>query len=123
MDAKLAMALLCSAALIGLSGCSTPELVVEPAATITRLPQPAEPVPRYELRDGRWVPVPELQSGRTCQLGTSCLAMDPRPFEPCLLSTKHCSDKIEPILVGPPPELIIPAPQVEVGNGDSSHEN
>jgi hypothetical protein len=48
---------------------------------------------------------------QVCKLGTSCLAMDPRPFEPCLLSTKHCSDKAaEPLLVAPAPS-IIPAPQ------------
>jgi hypothetical protein len=35
-----------------------------------------------------------------CQLGTSCMTLDPRPFEPCLLTTKHCSDKVvEPLLV------------------------
>jgi hypothetical protein len=39
--------------------------------------------------------------------------MDPRPFEPCLLSTKHCSDKAaEPMLAGRP-QLIIPVPQIE----------
>jgi hypothetical protein len=37
--------------------------------------------------------------------------MDPRPFEPCLLSTKHCTDKaVEPLLVAPTPS-IIPTPQ------------
>lgn len=40
---------------------------------------------------------------RFCKLGTSCLAMDPRPFEPCLLSTPECRDKMpEPIPVVEP---------------------
>jgi hypothetical protein len=35
-----------------------------------------------------------------CQLGTSCLTLDERPFELCLLDTKHCRDKVvEPLLV------------------------
>jgi len=35
-----------------------------------------------------------------CQLGTSCLTLDERPFEICLLDTKHCRDKVvEPLLV------------------------
>ena len=35
-----------------------------------------------------------------CQLGTSCLTLDQRPFEICLLDTKHCRDKVvEPLLV------------------------
>lgn len=56
---------------------------------------------------------PKQLSPGFCQLGTSCMAMDARPFEPCLLSTKHCSDKAaEPMLVAPPPSLV-PMPQVE----------
>jgi len=31
-----------------------------------------------------------------CQLGTSCLALDPRPFEPCLVGSNKCADKLEP---------------------------
>jgi len=34
--------------------------------------------------------------------------MDPRPFEPCLLSTRECTEKAtEPLLVGQP-ELVEP---------------
>ena len=29
-----------------------------------------------------------------CSLGSSCLTMDPRPFEACLLGTNRCSDKL-----------------------------
>jgi hypothetical protein len=48
--------------------------------------------------------LPEVLKGKPCQLGTSCLAMDPRPFEICLLGTnKRCSDKArEPLQVGNP---------------------
>jgi hypothetical protein len=110
MNARLAIAVLIAASLMGVPGCGTPHVVTEPAASITRLP-PMTPWPRYELRDGRFVPVPETLKGQICQLGTSCLTMDPRPFEPCLLSTKRCNEKAaEPMLVGPP-EWIIPAPQ------------
>ena len=31
-----------------------------------------------------------------CQLGTSCLALDPRPFELCLVGGNKCADKLEP---------------------------
>ena len=45
-----------------------------------------------------------------CKLGTSCLEMDRRPFEPCLLSTKECRDKAaEPLLVGQLESLPDPA--------------
>jgi hypothetical protein len=64
-------------------------------------PQPQEEMARVE------VPPPEIQrdlpleqppQGRVCKLGTSCLDLDPRPFEICLVSAKHCVDKaLEPI--------------------------
>jgi len=87
------------AALAGLLGCSTSE-----TAQTTQSATPLPPLP--DLAPGN-----ELIPPKVCKLGTSCLAMDPRPFEPCLLSTKHCSDKaVEPLLVAPAPS-IIPAPQ------------
>jgi hypothetical protein len=48
--------------------------------------------------------LPDELKGRVCQLGTSCMALDSRPFEMCLLGTgKRCSDKIrEPLLVENP---------------------
>ena len=41
------------------------------------------------------LPLEEPQSDvpRLCQLGTTCLSMDPRPFELCLLSSKTCAQK------------------------------
>jgi hypothetical protein len=87
------------AAMASLLGCSTPGTA--------QTTQPATPLPPLsDLAPGN-----ELIPPQICKLGTSCLAMDPRPFEPCLLSTKHCSDKaVEPLLVAPTPS-IIPAPQ------------
>jgi hypothetical protein len=77
-----------------LLGCSTP--VAPPAA-------PPPPAPFVQQ-----VPPPEFQrdlplespSGHFCQLGRSCLALDPRPFEVCLVSgARDCRDKIvEPLL-------------------------
>jgi hypothetical protein len=96
MNTRVAIAI---AALTSLLGCSTPETA--------QTTQPATPLPPLsDLAPGN-----ELIPPQICKLGTSCLAMDPRPFEPCLLSTKHCSDKaVEPLLVAPTPS-IIPAPQ------------
>ena len=98
MNTRTAIAI---AALASLLGCSTPETAQTiPSAT------PLPPLP--DLAPGNEIP-PQI-----CKLGTSCLAMDPRPFEPCLLSTKHCSDKAaEPLLVAATPS-IIPAPQAVV---------
>jgi hypothetical protein len=43
---------------------------------------------------------PEGSGFTACQLGTSCLTLDPRPFELCLLDATHCADKVtEPLLV------------------------
>jgi hypothetical protein len=51
---------------------------------------PLEPEPRGEEFIGRF-----------CQLGESCLSLDPRPFEACLVGTARCADKITaPLLVG-----------------------
>lgn len=106
MNTRIAIA---AAALAGLLGCSTPHTpqTAQPAAP---LPPPlSDLAPGYELRDGQLVPR-VLIPPQICKLGTSCLAMDPRPFEPCLISAKRCTDKaLEPLLVAPAPS-IIPAP-------------
>jgi hypothetical protein len=103
---KIALAI---AALTSVLGCSTPH----PAQTTQPAPIPpllSDLAPGYELHEAPLVPEAQIPP-QICKLGTSCLAMDPRPFEPCLLSTKHCSDKaVEPLLVAPTPS-IIPAPQ------------
>jgi hypothetical protein len=60
--------------------------------------------------DGKFVPrPPEPLIGRVCQLGTSCLQLDPRPFEMCLLGTnKHCGEKITESLLAVNPETAEP---------------
>ena len=99
MNTRITIAI---AALAGLLGCSTPE-----TAQTTQSVTPLPPLP--DLAPGN-----ELIPPKVCKLGTSCLAMDPRPFESCLLSTKHCSNKAaEPLLVAATPS-IIPAPQAVV---------
>ena len=41
---------------------------------------------------------PPARMARACQLGTSCLELDERPFEACLVGAKRCADKrLEPI--------------------------
>jgi hypothetical protein len=113
MNARSLIAFFAGAALLGLSACNTPRAVDAQPASNPVPPQLTIPLPMYELRDGKLVPPPDAERGQICQLGTSCLTMDPRPFEPCLLSTKHCRDKAtEPLLVGSP-QVIVPAPQVE----------
>ena len=107
MYARILIASLTAASLAGLLGCSTPQTIVPIIYELPPLPSS-----EYEMRDGQLVPRAQQPTGRVCKLGTSCLAMDPRPFEPCLLSTKGCSDKaVEPILVAPP-KSSAPAPSV-----------
>ena len=105
-----------SATLIALSlvllGCSTPapeevEVAPQPVAQLVPLPNlEALPpgTPRFELPNEFNAPKgPDVIVGRVCRLGTSCLALDPRPFEPCLVGTKHCRDKAhEPVEVQGP---------------------
>jgi hypothetical protein len=97
MKTKVSTTLILSAALLILLGCSTaqPTQVVEvvPPPEITPMP-----LPPYGNRGPNDPTRPEsdLPAARVCQLGTSCLAMDSRPFEMCLLGTqKRCSDKRE----------------------------
>ena len=93
-----------AAALTVLLGCSTPQ----PAAVSATPPGLAVPPPEVSI-DLPLEP-PAETFARACQLGTTCLEMDPRPFEPCLLSTTRCRDKVtEPLLVGQPEELAPPA--------------
>jgi hypothetical protein len=64
---------------------------VPPPEVSIDLPLEPDP-PRGELK------------GEFCKLGRSCMALDPRPFEPCLVETRRCADKItEPLLVGAAP--------------------
>lgn len=108
MKPKFSDLLVIISALAGLWACnSSPQ-------TVENMPTSAAPPPpdlQYDLPLESPLPgIPEPPP-RICQLGTTCLTMDPRPFEACLLTTKHCKDKAaEPMLVGPP-VWIAPAPQ------------
>jgi hypothetical protein len=87
-------------------GCSTSQ-PVSPTPELLSVPPP-------ELSFELPLEPPDSQAvPRLCKLGSSCLAMDPRPFEPCLLSTRECRDKmprpvpvVEPEWIDPPPTLI-----------------
>ena len=107
MNTKVSIPFFGAAALAALLGCSTPQPVEPVAADPTSVPPPeiSFDLPLEE-------PVPESPP-TFCKLGTTCLAMDPRPFEACLLSTKDCRDKAaEPLLVGEP-ERIAPPPIIK----------
>jgi len=98
MNKRLALAL----PLVLLLGCSTPPSPPEPAASWVQYVPPPEvsiELPLEERRDY------DGDGAAFCHLGTSCMAMDPRPFEACLVSgTKRCIDKAtEPLLVVDPP--------------------
>ena len=88
------------AALTAMLGCSTSPALVsadDPFGAPVDVPPP-------EISIDLPLESPDEQPGfKPCKLGTSCIAMDPRPFEPCLLSTRECTEKAtEPLLVGEP---------------------
>jgi hypothetical protein len=89
-----------------LLGCSTsavPPMIAEPVSHIV----PPHVMPHGHFTpDGKFVPRDsEPFVGRVCQLGTSCLALDPRPFEMCLLAShKRCGEKITESLLAVNPE-------------------
>lgn len=67
-----------------LLGCSTPQPPLESALA---------PVPPPEISIDLPLEPPARVDGAVCKLGESCLALDPRPFEACLVDTKRCVDK------------------------------
>ena len=91
--------------LAGMLGCSTPQPMEPKQAAVTV--QTVEPSPPHLAQLAQVAQIhpyleppspkdlPEVFKGKPCQLGKSCLAMDPRPFEICLLgSNKRCGDKM-----------------------------
>ena len=102
MNKKTLIASIGTAALAAMLGCSTSQ----PVASMVDVPLVVPPPEfSYELP---LEPPTEEPGFKACKLGTSCIAMDPRPFEPCLLDTKECTEKAtEPLLVGEP-ELLEP---------------
>jgi hypothetical protein len=73
-----------SAAALWLMGCSTPQPAKEVA--LVDIPPP-------EIQRDLTLEQPAPGVGRICKLGDSCLTMDSRPFEACLVDTRHCVDK------------------------------
>jgi len=88
---------------LGSLSCSTRQPPLEPALEV--------PPPEFS-RDLPLEP-PRKLAGGICKLGASCLEMDERPFEACLVGTRHCVDKaVQPIPAeGPAKE---PAGAVEI---------
>lgn len=106
MNTEASIPFVSAAALAALLSCSTPQFVTPVAAAPTPVPPP-----EFSFSLPLEEPVPEGPP-TFCKLGTTCLAMDPRPFEPCLLSTKSCRDKAtEPLLVVQP-EWLSPPPLI-----------
>ena len=58
-------------------------------------------------------PPSHMPQARLCLLGTSCLDMDSRPFEVCLLGGTSCSDKLAEVMQVERPArvLVLPAPR------------
>ena len=99
MTMKISNVLFLALMLTGLGACnSTPQPVEN---TFALAPAPPPDI-EYDLPLEDSIPSTPEPPARICQLGTSCLTMDPRPFEACLLTTKHCKGKAVPMLVGPP---------------------
>ncbi len=98
MTTKISSALFVALMLASLGACNSTRQPVENTGPPASVPPPdlqfALPL------EGPMASTPEPPA-RICHLGTTCLTMDPRPFEPCLLTTKHCKDKAVPMLVGP----------------------
>ena len=111
---KTHVPILVSAALLG---CNTSQIEpVSIGATSIAMPA-AHPMMEFETAIPGFDERREIQLGQFCYLGTTCLTMDPRPFEVCLLGSNRCSDKLrEPILVGelftiPPAQVLVLVPE------------
>ena len=90
-----------AAGVVLLSGCSTSAPPPQVAAPEVSFDLPLEIRPDGNLQK------PFL--GRVCQLGTSCLELDPRPFEMCLLAAnKPCGEKVTESLLAGNPEPVEP---------------
>ena len=75
------------ASVILLLACSNPA-----AVSIAEQPVPPPDISmELPLEPG---PHREESIGRFCQLGESCMSLDPRPFEACLAGTARCEDKL-----------------------------
>ena len=95
-------------AVFALLGCSTPK----PVTPVTAAPPVLVPELQYDLPLEQPDPG-RVPFGKVCKLSTSCIAMDPRPFEPCLLSTKDCRDKAAEPLQVEQPKSVEPPPVIK----------
>jgi hypothetical protein len=102
MNLKFFTSILGATAVVAMSGCGTSQ-PVSPATEVLNVPPPEISID-LPLEPPDTGPAPKL-----CQLGSSCLAMDPRPFEPCLLSTRECRDKLPKPVPVVEPEWIDPS--------------
>lgn len=117
MKTRVLRDLVIASFLASLLGCSNPR--AEPApATVAAATRAAPnvivvPVPKHP-----GTLQPEAGPPTICKLGQSCMALDSRPFEPCLLSTTHCKDKVrETLLVDRPAEPVAPPAVIETSVG------
>jgi hypothetical protein len=81
-----------------LLGCSTP------------VPEAVTAVPPPEISFELPLERPQTSlHGKVCKLGDSCMAMDSRPFEACLVGARRCVDKAnQPVEVRAPQEPTTP---------------
>jgi hypothetical protein len=99
MTTKISNAFLVILMLVGSAACNSTLQPIDKSVALAPAPPPDL---EFALPLEEPVPISPEPPARICQLGTSCLSMDPRPFEPCLLTTRHCADKAKPMLVRPP---------------------
>jgi len=95
MNATISAVLI--AASVFLQGCSTPA-----PEQLTRIPPPevSRELPLEVPTPGH----PDMPLARVCKLGASCMELDPRPFEACLVGTRHCVDKAAELMEVTAPE-------------------
>ena len=95
MNATISAVLI--AASVFLQGCSTPA-----PEQLARIPPPevSRELPLEAPTPGH----PDMPLARVCKLGASCMELDPRPFEACLVGTKHCVDKAAELMEVTAPE-------------------
>jgi hypothetical protein len=110
MKTRIVSGLAAATFAITMLGCSSAR-VESPATVVANDRQPFAATVRAALSPKNQpfqLPLPR-QDFKACKLGQSCMAMDERPFELCLVSSKRCADKIkEPILVDRPKEMVPP---------------
>jgi len=106
MNRKTFVSLAGPAALAAMLGCSTPQ-AVSPVPEVVDVPPPEVSI------DLPLEPPDTDRAPQFCKLGSSCLTMDPRPFEPCLLSTRECRDKVSEPLFVVEPHWIVPPTIIE----------